>query len=801
MFIDFEKRFKVLLIVFIFFVFLFSSVFSIEIRDLENKSEDELYNMAVDFYKKRDDRSAAIVCSHIIKNFNTRNRYVFYIFVDVLIRNIDASSDKQKVYNQINTISDYIINNIDYYDYRAYYYKGWVSYRQGDLTTAETNLKKSVSYFPDFVPSLLLLLNVYIDKKDYDNALKIAEKIISKGNINKNFAYLILRLYVESDRLDKASEFFSKYQSLFDDHKSFYIISLMFFKLGNYNSALDYIEKALLNSPYDEKYLALKIKILYFLRKYDQAYELINKHFKNTTNDEILAIKREIEYNRARKLIFGLIIAALFIIIIILAFVLYREKKIKSQKIALVNLKKTYQERVSTKAENLDILINLIYDFLNDFLTDVLSLNYNLKAAIYVTDPRKDNILYCYFSNLLDLPDVLYVFSKYSGWLNNYSNVPAHLLDIQSDNLFYEWFGAKNLGIFKKNKMNIVMPCLNRNILQCIIFIHVLDESYEQKIINFLRANKELISEILEEIANDVISIRFREAAFIDELTRLYNRRFMFQKLEEEIDKASKNNKKVSFVLCDIDNFKKFNDTYGHKVGDEVLRVVARVFKSAAREFFDWPFRYGGEEIGIILPDTTKEKAFEIAERIRNEVSSKRYENVPTTITISLGVATYPDDAKNIEELIREADEALYYSKKNGKNRTTLAGVKVLNEKGVFTSNDSEIIVDKSSETLANFKIPTFVYNGEQFEEYYNSIRYTYKHKLVSIEASLSPEILNKLIMDIYQSLILIEAIGVEIKDNTAIIKVLFIEREDNDIKKMLSDWQSKYNIKINVNI
>jgi PleD family two-component response regulator len=94
-----------------------------------------------------------------------------------------------------------------------------------------------------------------------------------------------------------------------------------------------------------------------------------------------------------------------------------------------------------------------------------------------------------------------------------------------------------------------------------------------------IKQKKDLLSDIVEEFANDIMSTRFKEVAILDELTRLYNRRYMLQKLEEEISKANQTKSNLSFILCDIDNFKKFNDNYGHQVGDEVLRVVAKDFR------------------------------------------------------------------------------------------------------------------------------------------------------------------------------------------------------------------------------
>ncbi|MFN3478345.1 MAG: diguanylate cyclase, partial [bacterium] len=607
-------------------------------------------------------------------NLNNKNKEVFYILIEIFIRNIAAASDKQKIYNEIVKYCDHIINNVDFYDARAYYYKGWVYFQNGDYASAEFNLKKSIQNNPNFLPALQLLLDLYIRRANFEEAIKTGQKILNKGYINPEIARLVLKLYLNSDKLTEAKEFYSKFSSYLDDEESYYFVSLLHYKFKDYKKALEYINKTLSKYPDNPDYLKLKVKILYSLKKYDESYKIIIDKFKDSKDDEILIIKKDIESNKLRRNLTLLIGSVIVLIAIILGFFYYREQKTKKVKTSIENLKKLYQDRVSTKSENLEILVGYACEFFNEHI-----LNFDTRMLIYVSDPKKDNVLYCYFNNVSnDISDVMYVFPKYSGWTKDYANAPVHVMEIQSNSLFYEWIGGKNLINLKKNKLVFLLPFVSKGLIQAILFIQAINDSEEQKIIQILRNNKEAITELAEEIANDMISTRFKEVALIDELTRLYNRRFMYQKLEEEIQKASKTNQKVSYILCDIDNFKKFNDTYGHQVGDEVLIAVAKVFKGAAREFFDWPFRYGGEEIGIILPNTPSDKAYEIAERIRNEISSKRFENVPTVITISLGIATYPDHAKTVEELIKYADEALYFSKKNGKNRATIYDPKLV---------------------------------------------------------------------------------------------------------------------------
>jgi two-component system cell cycle response regulator len=124
--------------------------------------------------------------------------------------------------------------------------------------------------------------------------------------------------------------------------------------------------------------------------------------------------------------------------------------------------------------------------------------------------------------------------------------------------------------------------------------------------------------------------------------------------------------------LTDIDHFKSVNDTYGHPVGDAVLKRVAAIFARRARKV-DIVARYGGEEFVIVLPDTDAEGAAVFANRLREEVGSQvvTSENGSFSVTISMGVAEYPGDGVDRHELIEKADQALYYCKEHGRNRVT----------------------------------------------------------------------------------------------------------------------------------
>ena len=189
---------------------------------------------------------------------------------------------------------------------------------------------------------------------------------------------------------------------------------------------------------------------------------------------------------------------------------------------------------------------------------------------------------------------------------------------------------------------------------------------------------------VLQAIANTaalaVDNARLYRQATIDHLTGLYVRSFFLMRMEEEIRRTRRFGGKFSLLVMDIDHFKKFNDTYGHQTGDAVLRVVAKTIRDAIRVGLDLPCRYGGEEMLVLLPETDTSGALITAERIRKLIETASLpgpEGEALKITISIGLATFPGMADSSTELFERADQALYASKHNGRNRCTVYEVEV----------------------------------------------------------------------------------------------------------------------------
>ncbi|MCM2264653.1 MAG: sensor domain-containing diguanylate cyclase [Desulfuromonadales bacterium] len=168
-------------------------------------------------------------------------------------------------------------------------------------------------------------------------------------------------------------------------------------------------------------------------------------------------------------------------------------------------------------------------------------------------------------------------------------------------------------------------------------------------------------------------AVQLEKLSITDPLTGLYNRRFLENRLEEERSRSQRQMQSFSVILADLDNFKLYNDICGHLAGDKALRKAAMLMKRAAREM-DLVVRYGGEEFCLILPNTSKKESLFVAERLRRSIEGDIFPgetNLPLgRLTISLGVAAYPEDADAIHDLIHAADLALYRAKDLGRNRT-----------------------------------------------------------------------------------------------------------------------------------
>jgi len=194
-------------------------------------------------------------------------------------------------------------------------------------------------------------------------------------------------------------------------------------------------------------------------------------------------------------------------------------------------------------------------------------------------------------------------------------------------------------------------------------------DAFSKEEISFFKKIGQEIAKVLDK---SLLFQHTKELSITDDLTGLYNRRYFNQRYEREVIRAKRYRRPLSIMMVDIDHFKSYNDVNGHLLGDETLKKVALILESNLRKA-DIVARYGGEEFVVILPEIDKSHADQVAEKVRRTVELKNFpkeQYLPNkNLTISIGLATLPDDSTNSRELIEFADRALYRAKAEGRNR------------------------------------------------------------------------------------------------------------------------------------
>lgn len=235
--------------------------------------------------------------------------------------------------------------------------------------------------------------------------------------------------------------------------------------------------------------------------------------------------------------------------------------------------------------------------------------------------------------------------------------------------------GSEN-GVDFLSRVKDVLPNCSRVLLSGQIDMKSMEDAINTaKIHKFIMKpweNDQLLLQVVESYKTHKTleeKARLQTLAITDPVTQLTNHRFFQEKLRLEWDKYAQSKKPLSLIMIDIDHFKKFNDRFGHPEGDKILALVASEIKSGVPDFGSIS-RYGGEEFSVILPNTTSEGALQVAEKLRLQVLNTAFNNYP--LSISLGIATAPQHANSVDELIISADQSLYQAKRRGRNQTVV---------------------------------------------------------------------------------------------------------------------------------
>lgn len=233
-------------------------------------------------------------------------------------------------------------------------------------------------------------------------------------------------------------------------------------------------------------------------------------------------------------------------------------------------------------------------------------------------------------------------------------------------------FLKENQALVKELKSELFIPLVaNEEVLGIILLgMRYSDEGYRED-------NVEVYNTLANQIAISLYNAKLYNLAITDGMTKLFLHRYFQTRLEEELERTKRYKRKLSLIMLDIDHFKKFNDTYGHQTGDEVLKKVAKAIKEYIRKS-DVAARYGGEEFSVILPETDEKGSIKVGENLRKAIESLelQYHSKILKVTISLGCYTYNPDEADSEEITKDniidrADQALYKSKERGRNKVT----------------------------------------------------------------------------------------------------------------------------------
>ncbi|MBI5892227.1 MAG: GGDEF domain-containing protein [Deltaproteobacteria bacterium] len=247
---------------------------------------------------------------------------------------------------------------------------------------------------------------------------------------------------------------------------------------------------------------------------------------------------------------------------------------------------------------------------------------------------------------------------------------PVLVQDVSKEpkSMFYKG-AATNIGAF------LCVPLVGKhgNILGVFNIHKAQPNSFNENDVKFFT---EVAQQIAIAVEKAYIYKNARDISMRDELTGMYNRRYFFDYIEKELSRAKRYKKHFSVLMIDIDHFKNFNDKNGHLLGDDAIKQTAKLLIDKLRTA-DVVARYGGEEFICLLPETPNNRAVVVAEKLRKAVEGSKYkggENQPSgMVSVTIGVATWPDDAKSAIKLIDYADKALYLGKSRGRNMVVSA--------------------------------------------------------------------------------------------------------------------------------
>lgn len=299
-----------------------------------------------------------------------------------------------------------------------------------------------------------------------------------------------------------------------------------------------------------------------------------------------------------------------------------------------------------------DETIKIIADLLEDLLPE-------FSGSIYLMNESQNMLEKVSEWGIFDTESI---FFKEDCWALRKGNI--YIVNPDSSNLYCQHFNQDN-----KSQGSLCLPMTAPG--KIFGLLHLIPIDFQQINQSTLALAQAVTQQLSLSLANLQLQETLQKHSLRDPLTKLFNRRYLQKFVTKEINRATRHQKPIGIMIIDVDNFKNFNDTYGHEVGDFVLIQLSTYLEKNTRNS-DIVCRYGGEEFILILPDSSLQNTFIRADTIRKEVKllNLEYKHKSLKITISVGVACFPEHGLELENLIAAADKALYYAKNQGRDCT-----------------------------------------------------------------------------------------------------------------------------------
>jgi diguanylate cyclase (GGDEF)-like protein len=644
-------------------------------------------------------------------------------------------------------------------NYISYYILGNLYFTLGDNNKAIEYLEQCVKIEPTFVIARRVLAQIYVDLRKYNDGIRQYQEIVNLLPNSGYYLYQLYNAYYKAEQYEKAKEVLEKMIKLQPNLYLNYIrLVELLVKLKDFENAKKIIEQKLINNPDDnakfEGYYYLAN--IYFIQddlKNALKYIDLAKKIKYNQNLEILEYKVKEKMKKELrdfllKIIFLLLIL-FFVCLLAVLIYLYNSQR------ELILMQRQI-DKAAEEADNLEYLCSLLIGNLSKVIPNsefISLLLYNSTSNTLYTISN--------YGNVADEFKKIQILVNYdSKEIIERKLISTELISIKSlSNRLYNMFNELFPSLLEralKNGVNYIIPVIDKRNLKGIILLKFAHS------INFLKIIEinQKVGVIIPRIINHIDSFIFHESSIVDETTTLYNRKYFENTIVNELKRSERYSQPLSLIVCDLDNFKKINDTFGHLVGDKVLRETAKIIKNNIRDGIDIAARWGGEEFVIVLPFADVDSTYKIAERIRVNINSHKYSGLPENyvITASFGVATYPIHAKTKNDLFKKADEAAYISKKNGKNRVTIATIDQLESKSE-TKN-----IDSSREPRIDPITNLYTYNDFMFDlekEIKRCRRYSIPMSLIFLKAIILTQAVDN---DIVNNIV--SKLGNDIKEN-----------------------------------